>query len=225
MTLDRRTFLADGVLVLAGITAGTVTSTEATMSTTRRREFLKTISPVPGATQSGDPVMGFGWEIVNIDNSGADVFFEVRDTMILNAINVDVAFMITSLPSQPGFAEVLCDGGVSRGVAPKFSAPPQAYIGFVANVYSTNVPPPEVWQYPPNQIAPFAAWVDAHPQGTPIVVRYDPANHKKVVLVATDMPRGGPHTPNNVKLLEVCAGSFLVLLTIARITRPRPQSL
>src|SRR5580692_11474923 len=123
MTLDRRTFLADGVLVLAGITAGTVTSTEAMMSTTRRREFLKTISPVPGATQSGDPVMGFGWEIVNIDNNGADVFFEVRDTMILNAVNVDVAFMITSLPAQAGFAEVLCDGGVSRGAKPTFGGP------------------------------------------------------------------------------------------------------
>jgi hypothetical protein len=130
MTLDRRTFLAEGVLVLARVTAGTVTSAEAMMNTRGRREFLKTISPVPGATQSGDPVVGFGWEIVNIDNNGADVFFEVRDTMILNAINIDVSFMITSLPSQPGFAEVLCDGGVSRGTVPKFSAPPQAYIGF-----------------------------------------------------------------------------------------------
>jgi|SRR5580658_10173283 hypothetical protein len=95
----------------------------------------------------------------------------------------------------------------------------------VTNVYSSNVPSPEIWQYPPNQIGPFAEWVDQHPQGTPIVVRYDPANHKKVALVANYMPRGGPRTPSNVKLLEVCAGSFLVLLTIARITRPRPQSL
>ena len=94
----------------------------------------------------------------------------------------------------------------------------------MANVYSTNVPSPQVWQYPPNQIAPFEKWVDAHLQGTPIVVRYDPANHEKVVLVATDMPRGGPRTPSNMKLLEFCAGSFLVLLAIARITRPRPQS-
>jgi hypothetical protein len=133
MTLDRRTFLAEGALVLAGITAGTVTSAEGMMNTRGRREFLHAISPVPGATQAGDPVVGFGWEIVNIDNNGADVFFEVRDTMILNAINIDVAFMITSLPSQPGFAEVLCDGGVSRGAAPKFSAPPQAYIGFGAS--------------------------------------------------------------------------------------------
>jgi hypothetical protein len=89
------------------------------------------------------------------------------------------------------------------------------------NVYSTKVPPPEVQQYPPNQIGPFEEWVDQHPPGTPIVVRYDPAHHTKVVLVADYMPRGGPHTPNNMKLLEFLAGGFLVLLAIARITRPR----
>lgn len=100
------------------------------MSMRARREFLKAVSPVAGSGQSGDPVVGFGWEISNIDNNGADVFFEVRDTMILNSINVDVAFMITSAPAQAGFAEVLCDGGVSRGAKPTFSAPPQAYIGF-----------------------------------------------------------------------------------------------
>ena len=91
----------------------------------------------------------------------------------------------------------------------------------VTNVYSTNVPPPEVSQYPPNQIAPFEAWVDEHPRGTPVVLRYDPSHHTKVVLAANYMPRGGPRTPNNVKLLEFLAGSFLVLLMIARITRPR----
>lgn len=89
-----------------------------------------------------------------------------------------------------------------------------------ANIYSVNVPSPEVWQYPPNQIASFEEWVDKHPPGTPIVVRYDPANHTKVALVATDMPRGGPRTPSDLKLLGVCAGGFLVLLAIARITRP-----
>jgi hypothetical protein len=89
------------------------------------------------------------------------------------------------------------------------------------NVYSSNVPSPEIWQYPPNQIAPFQKWVDQHPQGTPIVLRYNPADHTKVMLVAANMPNGGPRTPNNVKFLEFVAGSFLVLLTIARITRPR----
>ena len=92
----------------------------------------------------------------------------------------------------------------------------------VANVSSSNVPSPKIWQYPPNQIGPPEAWVDEHPPGTPIVVRYDPSHHTKVVLVENDMPPlGGPRTPRNMKLLEVCAGSFLVLLTIARITRPR----
>jgi hypothetical protein len=95
---------------------------------------------------------------------------------------------------------------------------------YATNIYSRNVPSPEIWQYPPNQIAPFEEWVNNHPPGKSIVVRYDPAKHTKVVLVATNMPGGGPRTPSNVKLLEVCAGSFLVLLTIARITRPRSLS-
>jgi hypothetical protein len=90
---------------------------------------------------------------------------------------------------------------------------------YATNIYSGNVPSPEIWQYPPNQIAPFEEWVNDHPQGTPIVVRYDPADHSKIVLVADNMPGGGPRTPNNVKLLEFFAGGFLVLLTIARITR------
>jgi uncharacterized protein DUF3592 len=89
------------------------------------------------------------------------------------------------------------------------------------NIYSTNFPSPEVWQYPANQLAPFEEWLEEHPHGTPIVMRYDPANHTKVVLAADYMPRGGPRTPNNVKLLGFLAGSFLVLLTIARITWPR----
>jgi hypothetical protein len=93
-----------------------------------------------------------------------------------------------------------------------------------ANIYSSNVPSPETWQYPPNQIAPFQEWVNHHPQGTPIVVRYDPADHTKIVLVAANMPGGGPRTPTNVKLLEFLAGSFLVLLTIARIARPRSST-
>ena len=93
-----------------------------------------------------------------------------------------------------------------------------------ANVYSTNVPPPEVWQYPPNQIAPFAEWVEAHPQGTPIVVHYDPANHRKAALVTTDMPLGGPRTPNNLKVLGVFAVASVLLLTIARITRLRSDA-
>jgi hypothetical protein len=89
------------------------------------------------------------------------------------------------------------------------------------NIDSRNVPSPEVSQYPPNQIGPFEEWVNEHPPGTRIVLRYDPATHTKVVPVADYVPGGGPRTPNNVKLLEFLAGSFLVLLMIARITRPQ----
>jgi hypothetical protein len=92
---------------------------------------------------------------------------------------------------------------------------------FVTKVYSRNAPSGEVWQYPPNQIGPLEDWVEAHPAGTPIAVRYDPSNPQKAVLVATDMPLGGPHTPSNVKLLGIAAVSCVVLLAIARIARPR----
>lgn len=93
------------------------------------------------------------------------------------------------------------------------------------DVYSANVPSPEIWQYPPNQIAPLEDWVQKHPPGTRIVLRYDPTDHEKVVLASTYMPPlGGPKTPSNIKLLEVCAASFLALLAIALIWRPRPAS-
>jgi len=89
----------------------------------------------------------------------------------------------------------------------------------VATIYSRNAPSPEVWQYPRNQIGPLEQWVDEHPPGTPILVRYDPAKHTKVV--STDSLVGGPHTQSNIKVLEVCAVSFVILLAVARITRSR----
>ncbi len=88
-------------------------------------------------------------------------------------------------------------------------------------LYSRNAPLRNVWQYPPNQIAPYERWVAAHPPGTPILVRFDPANHRKAVLVVGDMPGGGPHTKGNIKLLEFCAEAFLLLLALAFATRPR----
>jgi hypothetical protein len=138
---DRRTFLTQGALVLAGITAGTFTPLEAAMNARGRREFLKAVAPVQGAPAGQDPVVGFGWEIVNINNNGADVYFEVRDAMILNTINIDVAFMITSAPSTAGFAEILCDGGVSRGAKPTFNTSPAAYLNLPPSANFGNLTP------------------------------------------------------------------------------------
>lgn len=84
----------------------------------------------------------------------------------------------------------------------------------VTTVHSINV---GVWQYPRNQFGPLEQWIDEHPPGTPILVRYDPARHTEVVT--TDKLVGGPHTQSNIKLFEVCAVSFVILLAIARITR------
>jgi hypothetical protein len=92
----------------------------------------------------------------------------------------------------------------------------------VTEVHSRTTPAPSkvIWQYPAAQIGLMQEWVDEHPPGTPIVVHYDPANHKKAVLLATDMPLGGRRTPANLRLLGIAAGSCVLLLAIARITRP-----
>jgi hypothetical protein len=40
--------------------------------------------------------------------------------MVVSAVDIDVAFMITALPANPGFAEILCRAAVSPGARPKF---------------------------------------------------------------------------------------------------------
>jgi hypothetical protein len=93
----------------------------------------------------------------------------------------------------------------------------------VAHVHSRSVAAPQrvIYQYPAGQLELLQKWADEHPEGTPITVHYDPANHKKAVLVTTDMPLSGPRTPNNLKLLGFFAVSCAVLLGIARVSRPK----
>ena len=91
-------------------------------------------------------------------------------------------------------------------------------------IYSNAVPGYDVLQYPRYQMAPYEAWVNAHPKGTPLQVRYDPGNHKKIVQAADYVPRGGPRTQGNLKMLEFCAASFLVFFALVRIMWPRNSS-
>ena len=96
----------------------------------------------------------------------------------------------------------------------------------VTEVHSRSTPAPRrvIAQYPAMQFGLMQEWVDEHPPETPIAVHYDPANPRKAALVATDMPLGGPRTPNNLKLLGIAAGSCALLLAIAGITRPSSRS-
>jgi hypothetical protein len=95
----------------------------------------------------------------------------------------------------------------------------------VSHVHSRAIPAPRRWQYPAGRLEQLQEWVDEHPEGTPMTVHYDPANHKKAVLVTTDMPLGGPRTPDNLKLLGFIAVSCAVLLGIARVARARTAGL
>jgi hypothetical protein len=74
--------------------------------------------------------VSFGLEMSNLSNNGADAYFRVGKQMILNTFNIHVALMPVSLPSSAGFAEVLCQGRISRGSPPVFdvSPPNAAYL-------------------------------------------------------------------------------------------------
>lgn len=108
----RRKFLAGTGVALAGVTAGSASAFSGSSATTQ------------GATLMS---AGFGWEINNIHDNGADAYVLVVESMVLSAANIDVAYMITEAPTVAGFAEVLCGGAVSRGAPPSFSSGPQAY--------------------------------------------------------------------------------------------------
>jgi hypothetical protein len=92
----------------------------------------------------------------------------------------------------------------------------------LSRVHSLSTPAPElvVVEYPAGQFSRMQEWVDAHPPGTLIRVHYNPANHADAVLIETDMPRGGPQTANNLKLLGFLAAACSVLMIVARIARP-----
>jgi hypothetical protein len=93
-----------------------------------------------------------------------------------------------------------------------------------AKIYSGTVPSREVAQYPPNQIEPLETWVSEHPTGAEILVRYDPAKPTRVVLASLDMPPyTGTKTTKNLKLLTALAAALLLVLAIARLTRPQPD--
>jgi hypothetical protein len=72
-------------------------------------------------------VASFGFELVNLNGNGANAFFPVSKTMVLNQYDIDAAFMVVSATAG-GWAEVLCQARICRGGPPTFSGPPAAYL-------------------------------------------------------------------------------------------------
>lgn len=125
---DRRRFLKESSFVLGAVTAGTVAPLNADAT-----------DGSGSASQSARRSVIFGWEVSNINNNGANIYFEVAHGMLLQSMEIDVAFMINSAPSAPGIAEVLCTAGISRGAPPTFSSGPQVYPNFAGSRDFANV--------------------------------------------------------------------------------------
>lgn len=105
MKSDRRAFVGRG-LALAGL-AGTISG-------------LQSSASAESGTSTASGFASFGWEVSNLDDNGADVYFEVTSGMVVSSVDIDVAFMLTALPASAGFAEVLCRAAVSPNGKPEF---------------------------------------------------------------------------------------------------------
>ncbi len=102
LTRSRRQFLRRGSLALGAVTAGSLRA--------------KPLESADGP-DTGRRTAGFGWELFVNNNFGA-VYVEVRQPMMLNTLDADLAYTITAAPSEPGLAECLFRAGVTRGTAP-----------------------------------------------------------------------------------------------------------
>lgn len=118
MSLRRRAFLQGGGLAIGTLAAQgcAVSGVAATRDTS-----------LPIHTGSGFQVASFGWEVTNLNGNGANIYIPVQNNMVLQTVNADVSASITGARST-GFAEVLCQGGVSRQSVPNFSNSTQAYL-------------------------------------------------------------------------------------------------
>ena len=108
-----------------------------------RRDFIKTgslavsILAAEGCAVSraatapkGPRTASFGWEVTNLNGNGANAYFNIPISMVLNSVNIDVSAMPLATGAA-GFAEVLCYGGVSRQAVPTFdNSGAHDYISF-----------------------------------------------------------------------------------------------
>ncbi len=79
------------------------------------------------STESGGlKTAGFGWEAINLHNNGVNLYTQVLRDAVFRWLDLDVSYMITSIPPSPNFAEVLFTMGLSKE-RPKFTPPPQVY--------------------------------------------------------------------------------------------------
>lgn len=121
--VQRRQFLGQGLFLLVGLSTGTINWLSCASSGDRTQTTTDDNHVSEGTVASNQSV-SFGWEITDLNGNGANVSFRVQKNLLLASLNIDVALMITKTPASPGFTEILCQGGVSRGISPGFNAGP-----------------------------------------------------------------------------------------------------
>jgi hypothetical protein len=186
-SLDRRHLLSGGgSIVLAGLSAGAVVPVLAGAATDKAVLATGTVQ-----------IAGIGWEVTNLHDDGADIYFEIVNAMTIHTLDFDAAMMITSLPSAAGNAEVLAGAALTPTV-PAFSS------GSYPN------------QQLPNSAA-FGGVQTVNPNGLTMVYDGHPGQgYLTRVALRSWVPASGTaaHQSRHVTLplaMHVSAGSYLTL--------------
>jgi hypothetical protein len=117
---DRRNFLKGGSLAV-GILAAEGCAVPG------RAADSGPATPVHLTPSATTQVASFGWEICNLNGNGANTYVKVQNNMVLETVNADMSAAIVNGRAN-GFAEILCQGSVSRQAPPTFSSSPQVYV-------------------------------------------------------------------------------------------------
>ncbi len=120
---DRRNFLKGG-----GLAVGLL-ATEGCAGPGPVPAALAATVPAASGSTGSTQVASFGWEVINLGENGANTYVKVASKMMLQTVNADISASILG-GTGPGFAEVLCQGGVSRQSVPSFNNSNKAYVNF-----------------------------------------------------------------------------------------------
>jgi hypothetical protein len=83
--------------------------------------------------------VGFGWELIAIDNYGANLYVPINAAITILGIQMDVAYMPTYAPASQMAAEILCTAQWVSGT-PTFSSDAQAYVNGPTNTDFGEIP-------------------------------------------------------------------------------------
>lgn len=62
-------------------------------------------------------------------------------------------------------------------------------------------------------------WINEHPAGSCIAIRWDPRNPARAVFDSLDIPLGGPRSPGDARIVALAVGLGVLALGLSALLR------